>query len=94
MPEFIRYLFINSPGAKYFFGRSVALSSDKVIFTFGKSYMTSAVRKSTLEVPVPGSFCHKIRGKDGSDLVKPSGSNQVNIKEVQSKISLHSPTVY
>ena len=29
---------------------------EKVIFAFERSYITSAVRKSILDVPVPGSF--------------------------------------
>ena len=34
----------------------VAPRCDKVIFAFKRSYITSAMRKPMLDVPVPGSF--------------------------------------
>ena len=40
--------------AKYFFCRSVAPPCKKVIFAFERNYI--AVRKSVLDMPVPGSF--------------------------------------
>ena len=36
--------------------KSVALPYEKVIFAFERSYLTSAMRKSMLDLPVPGSF--------------------------------------
>ena len=38
------------------FWRSVAPPCEKVIFAFERSYITSAMRKLMLDVPVPGSF--------------------------------------
>ena len=46
----------NSPGAKYFFKRSVAPLCEKIIFASERSYITFAMRKSMLDMPVPGSF--------------------------------------
>ena len=47
----------SSQGAKYvFILKSVALPYEKVIFAFERSYLTSAMRKSMLDLPVPGSF--------------------------------------
>ena len=43
-------------GAKYFFSRSVAPPCEKAIFAFERSCITSAMRKSMLNVPVPDSF--------------------------------------
>ena len=38
------------------FGRSVAAPCEKVILAFERSRITYAVRKSMLDMPVPGSF--------------------------------------
>ena len=46
----------NSLGAKYFFGKSVAPLCEKIIFALDRSYITFSMRKSILDVPVPGSF--------------------------------------
>ena len=69
----------------------------KLFFAFEISYMTYAVRRSVLDMPVPGSFRnvgHEISGQEGSDHVKQYGSNQVKVEEGQSKIRSHSPTVH
>ena len=42
-----------SLGVKYFLLRSVAPPCEKVAFAFERSYITSAVRKSVLEMPSP-----------------------------------------
>ena len=49
-------LIVREPNAH--FRRSVAPPCEKVIFTFKRSYITytSEVRKSVLDMPVPGSF--------------------------------------
>ena len=39
-----------------FFEDLVAHSCEKVIFAFERSYITSVMRKSMLDVPIPGSF--------------------------------------
>ena len=52
VPRVDRYVHVSgpiSPGDKYF-------CLKKVIFAFERSYITSAIRKSMLDVPVPGSF--------------------------------------
>ena len=46
----------NSPGAKSLFVTSVAPFRDKIIFAFERSYITSAMKKSMLDMPVSGSF--------------------------------------
>ena len=47
----------SSQEAKYvFILKSVALPYEKVIFAFERSYLTSAMRKSMLDLSVPGSF--------------------------------------
>ena len=38
------------------FGRLVAPPYEKVIFAFERNYITSAMRKTMLEMPVTGSF--------------------------------------
>ena len=65
-----------SPRAKYFFWGSVALSCEKVVFAFERSYITSAVRKSVhvLDVPVPVRFWKNrlwSLEQEGSEHVKP-----------------------
>ena len=45
-----------SSGAKYFFFKICCTLCEKVIFAFERSYTTCAMRKSMLNVPVPGSF--------------------------------------
>ena len=55
---------VRSRGTKYFFGRSVAPSCEKVISAFERSLITPAVRKSMLDMPVPGRL-----GENGSDHV-------------------------
>ena len=48
-----------------------------------------------LDMPVHGGFStvgHEISGQQGSNYVKPSGSNLVKIEETQLKISVHTPT--
>ena len=80
-----------------FFGRSVAPPCENVIFAFERSYITSATRKSMLDVPVPGSFWnigHRLWDLEGSDCIKPCDSNQVKIKEAQCKINLHRSIVH
>ena len=55
-----------------------APSSEKAIFAFDRSYVTSAVRKSMLDILVPGNFGkigHEISDQEGSGYVKPCGSN-------------------
>ena len=49
-------LLLISPGAKYFFRRSFAPPCEKVNFTFERSYIASAMRRSMLDVPAPGIF--------------------------------------
>ena len=49
-------IFWNSPGAKYFFGRSVTPACEKVTLALERSYISYSVRKSTLDMPDPGSF--------------------------------------
>ena len=51
----LKILSLRSP-RNTFFWRSVALPCEKVIFAFERSYITSTIRKSMLNVPVPGIF--------------------------------------
>ena len=46
----------DSAEANYFFLRSVAPLCEKIIFACGRSYVTFAMRKSMLDMPIPGSF--------------------------------------
>ena len=50
-----------------------------------------------LDMPIPGNLQNiglLIRAQQGSEHVKPCGSNWVKIKGAQLKINLHSPTVH
>ena len=49
----LAYLIVWEPNT---FLRSVASPYEKVIFALERSYITSAMRKSMLDVQVPGSF--------------------------------------
>ena len=51
----------------------VAPLCEKVIFVSDKNYMTSAIRKFTLDMPSPGSF--QTIAQQDSDQVKLCGSN-------------------
>ena len=60
-----------------------APSCEKAIIVPDTNYITSAIRKFMLDMPSPGSFQNiglLIRAQQGSEHVKPCGSNWVKIK--------------
>ena len=70
---------------------------EKVIIVPDTNYITSAIRKLILYIPSPGSFQNiglLIWAQQGSNHVKPCGTNWVKIKGAQSKINLHHPVVH
>ena len=70
---------------------------EKVIIVPDTNYITFAIRTSMLDMPSPGSFQNiglLILAQQGSEHVKPCGSNWVKIKGAQLKINLHSPIAH
>ena len=73
-----------------------AAPCEKAIIVPDTNYITSSVRKFMLDMLSPGSFQNiglLIWAQQGSEHVKPCGSNWVKIKGAQLKINLHSPIV-
>ena len=63
---------------------------EKAIIVPYTNYITSAIKKLTLEILSPGSFQNiglLILAEQGSEHVKPCGSNWVKIKGAQLKIN-------
>ena len=70
---------------------------EKVIPVQDTNYIISAIRKFMLDMPSPGSFQNiglLLWAQQGSEHVKPCGSNWVKIKGAQLKINLHSQIVH
>ena len=49
-------LLLISPGAKYFLWKICCICCEDINFALERGYITSAMRKSMLDVPAPGSF--------------------------------------
>ena len=75
----------------------VAHLCEKVIIVPDTNHITSAIRNFILDMPNPGSFQNiglLISAQQSSELVKPCGSNWVNMKGAQLKINLYSPIIH
>ena len=70
---------------------------EKAIIVPDTNYITSAIRKFMLDMPSPGSFQNiglLIWAQQGSEHVKPCGSNWLKIKGARWKINLPSPIAH